>query len=337
MPFRLALAIGGLVLGLVAAGPAVAGPPSSEAAPEQNIWLKRLHEAATLKNYRGTLVMTTGGAVASARVAHFCDGSEQFERIESLDGPSRQVFRHNGVVHTLWPDDKVVVVEQRDAGASLPALLRARPEQRLFEHYDLTFKGYERVAGHEAQVALLQPRDGLRFAQKFWSDRRTGLLLRADLVAADGRVLESAAFSDVEIDVKPRVDHVLRQMKNIDGYRVIRPQVTPTALDREGWTVRDVPGFRQVSCVRRAGDPLQASEPRPASTDGMVQAVFSDGLTHVSLFIETYQPDRHKGSGGSVGATHTLMQRRDQWWITVMGDVPAATLARFADALQRQR
>ena len=69
----------------------------------------------------------------------------------------------------------------------------------------------------------------------------------------------------------------------------------------------------------------------------MLQAIWSDGLTYVSLFVEPYDAERHMRPMQTViGATQTLMQRRDQWWITVVGDVPAATLAQFAKALERK-
>ena len=38
----------------------------------------------------------------------------------------------------------------------------------------------------------------------------------------------------------------------------------------------------------------------------------------------------------SVGATQTLMRQQGAWWVTVVGDVPAETLRRFADALERR-
>ena len=71
----------------------------------------------------------------------------------------------------------------------------------------------------------------------------------------------------------------------------------------------------------------------------VLQAVYSDGLTQVSLFVEPIE--KHKGRGPMrvhVGATHTLMQPyADDWWVTVMGDVPAATLEMFYKALERKR
>jgi sigma-E factor negative regulatory protein RseB len=37
----------------------------------------------------------------------------------------------------------------------------------------------------------------------------------------------------------------------------------------------------------------------------------------------------------SVGPTQTLMQQQGDWWVTVVGDVPAATLRMFAKGLER--
>ena len=70
-----------------------------------------------------------------------------------------------------------------------------------------------------------------------------------------------------------------------------------------------------------------------------MQAVFSDGLARVSLFIEATDPARQRQALLThLGATHTLMKPRDsQWWVTVMGDVPAATLKAFADGLGRSK
>jgi sigma-E factor negative regulatory protein RseB len=109
--------------------------------------------------------------------------------------------------------------------------------------------------------------------------------------------------------------------------------VVRTDLEAEGWTLPAPPaGFRQLSCVRR---PLDAGTGPGAQA---LQAIFSDGLTHVSVFIEAYDAQRHpKPMWTSIGATHTLMRRRDDAWITVMGDVPLPTLKLFMQALERRR
>ena len=69
----------------------------------------------------------------------------------------------------------------------------------------------------------------------------------------------------------------------------------------------------------------------------MIQAVFSDGITNVSLFIEPYNAERHPRPAitAVVSATQALMSRQGDFWITVVGDVPKATLRAFYDAVDR--
>ena len=110
-------------------------------------WLMRIHDAASHSNFQGTFVVSAGGAVSSARIAHYCEGRNQFERIDSLDGPARHVFRHNEVVHTVWPHTHVAVVEQREWQRSFPALLPVG-DDRIAEFYALQTLSTERVAGH---------------------------------------------------------------------------------------------------------------------------------------------------------------------------------------------
>ena len=310
------------------------GNPAAQAKDVRS-WLMRIHDAASRRNFQGTFVVSGGGNVASARMSHFCEGSNQYERIESLDGKARNVFRHNDVVHTVWPASRVAVVEQRDLLTSFPALLQAGADS-VGDWYELRQQDDERVAGHAANVLHVRAKDALRYGYRLWSDKASGLLLRADVLSARGEVLETSAFSDISIGVRPQPESVLQAMKKLDGYRVLRPVMSPTSLEAEGWAMRQVaPGFRQVRCVNRdmdnAGD--------VAATGGaqrVLQAIFADGMTYVSLFIEPYK-DVHRPLHAAVGATQTLSMRQGDWWITVIGDVPAATLQLFASALERKK
>ncbi|HSI58078.1 MAG TPA: MucB/RseB C-terminal domain-containing protein [Ideonella sp.] len=306
--------------------------PPQEESRDARSWLMRIHEAASRRNYQGTLVVTTAGSVSSSRVAHFCDGKQQYERVEALDGQARSMVRRNEEVHTLWPKAKVAVVEQRDTRASFPALLSGGG-RGVLEWYELKVQGPDRIAGYDAEVVLLKARDAMRYSQRLWAERQTGLLLRSDTLQADGRLLESSAFSELAINVKPQPDLLMQPLKRLDGYRVLRPAVLPTTLEAEGWSLGAVPaGFKEVQCAKRSLDPTGGN-----SAPVVLQAIYSDGLTHVSLFIEPFQAQRHQAElNAAIGATHTLMVRLGDHWITVVGDVPAETLKRFVAALDRK-
>ena len=328
-----------LLTGLLPLG-AVAGPESVLATADARVLLTRIRSAATTANYQGTMVFSFGGTISSSRVGHYAVGDQTYEHVEALDGRQQRILRHNDAVHTLWPQTRVAVVEKRETRAAWSTTPQQVDLQAL-DVYEFRREGAARVAGRDAAVLLMQPRDALRFAQRLWVDEATGLMLRADVIgppegpAATAPVLESTAFSEVAIGVKPRVDDVmqeLRSARSLAGWRVLRPEQQRTELEAEGWALpRPVAGFQLAACVRRfmgaASERLQ-----------VLQAVFTDGLTHVSLFIEPFQAKRHHGElRASLGATSTLMQRRGEHWVTVVGDVPAPTLKLFADAVERRQ
>jgi sigma-E factor negative regulatory protein RseB len=283
--------------------------------------------------------------MSSSRVWHFCVGDQTFEKLESLDGRQQQIYRHNDDVHTLWPQTRLAVIEKREAPAAWSTTPQA-VDPRVLEQYALQREGHARVAGREADVFLLEPRDDLRFAQRLWADQTTGLLLRADVLAqpavppttqapAGRAVVESTAFSEVEIGVKAQPEVVVAAMRKLDGYRVQRPPQRRTALESEGWTLtRPVPGFVLASCLAR---PIEHGDDAAQPAQAVLHAVFSDGLAHVSLFVEPFNPARHRHELlARQGATGTVMLRRKTHWFTAVGDVPLATLRRFVDALERR-
>lgn len=315
--------------------PAMAGAeaPMPASAAEARQWLARIHNAASTANYHGTLVFSGAGTLSSSRVWHYCVGDQTYERVESLDGRQQHIVRHNDAVHTLWPQTRVAVIEKRETLAAWSTTPQSVEPQAL-EQYELKREGSARVAGREAAVLLLQPRDALRYAQRLWADQATGLMLRADVMAADRArtVLESTAFSEIDIGVKPQPETVLQAARKLDGYRTVRPQQRRTTLEAEGFVLaRPVQGFKLAGCVKRGMETAGDDAP-------VLQAVFTDGLTHVSVFVESFKPQFHGTEmQAQQGATSTVMLRRGEFWLTVVGDVPAVTLKLFADAVERRR
>ncbi len=304
-------------------------------ASDARAWLTRIHVAARGGNYQGTLVYSTGGQLSSSRVWHFSVGDQAYERLEALDGRQQRITRHNDIVHTFWPQTMVAVVEKRETLAAWATTPQQIDPQAL-DQYELRREGSSRVAGREAAVLLLEPRDALRYAQRVWADQITGLMLRADVMAGASRaarvVLESTAFSEVEIGVKPQPELVMQFMRKLDGYQQVRPQQQRTTLTAEGWALpKPVPGFRLAGSMRRGMQNAGDDEP-------VLQTVFTDGLIHISVFLEPFKAQRHQAEvQAQQGATSTVMARRGDHWVTVVGDVPAATLKLFSVAFERLR
>ena len=313
-------------------GPSVAPPPSL--APERTLheWLVRMHEAARRRTYTGTFVVSAGNSISSARIWHVCDGDLQMERVEALTGPPRSTFRRNDQLLTLYPDSRLAVAERRESFGQFPNLLQPGGTA-LGQLYGIRFAGSERVAGLEADVVQLRPNDALRFAYQIWTEKKTGMVLKLQTIDARGRVLEQAAFSELQLDAPVSMTKLAQMMGNTEGYQIERTDLVKTSAADQGWGMKSaVPGFQAVSCyLRPTAVPADA---RPEST---LQWIFSDGLATVSLFIEAFEPRRHgQPMAQALGATHTLTRRIGDWWLTAVGEVPPHTLAAFAQALQRK-
>ncbi len=338
---RLTLMAAGLLLGLVPVAFAQnrALVESSILAPgpvldsDMGVWLKRVHEASRRRAYVGTFVVSAGGHMASARIWHVCDGEQQVERVESLTGVPRSTFRRNDQVMTFLPQSKVVISEKRESLGLFPNLLSGA-DSAIAQSYRLRQTGQERVAGFEADVVQLQAQDSLRFGYRVWTEKKTGLVVKLQTLDTAGRVLEQAAFSELQLDTPVSMGKLVQMMNKTQGYEIETPSMVKTTAAAEGWAFKSVvSGFKPVSCHNRV---VSAEVGAPLAT--LVQCVFSDGLASVSLFIEGFEARRHAQPGAqAMGATHTLTRRMGDWWLTAVGEVPAPTLAIFAQGLERTR
>jgi sigma-E factor negative regulatory protein RseB len=316
---------------------AAAQTPALPGDKDMGAWLKRMQEAPRRRAYAGTYVVSSSaGALSSARIWHVCDGSQQLERVEALTGAPRSTFRRNDEVLTFRADEKTVVAEKREA----PGLFPNRQivgDKVIAEFYTLQAAGSERVAGHDADVVQLVPRDALRYGYRVWSEKKTGLVVKLQTIDGSGRVLEQSAFSELQLNAPVKMDQLARMMAGTSGYRVEKAEVIATTAGAEGWSIRHaVPGFLPTTCLKRQISPGQVGP-------GMLQWVFSDGLASVSLFVEGFDPQRHRREGMSaLGATQSLTKHladrsEGDWWLTVVGEVPAQTLQAFAQGLERRK
>ncbi|WBY00882.1 MucB/RseB C-terminal domain-containing protein [Ramlibacter tataouinensis] len=312
-------------------GVAAAQQPVAAAGPQAergvNEWLMRMQEASRERSYIGTFVVSSsGGALSSARIWHAGHPTQQVEKVDVLTGVPRSTYRRNEEVLTFLPEDRLVRAEKREAMGLFPNLLRSS-DTSIPEFYTARRTGSDRVAGFDADVVQLAPRDHLRFGYRVWSEKRSGLVIKLQTLDDQGRVLEQAAFSELQLDVPVRADKIARMMQPPPGWRVERTQAVKTDAASEGWALKAaVPGFKPMNCYKR-----------PAA-GGSLQWIFSDGLAAVSLFIEPYDRERHQQEGlMASGATQTLTRHMEHWWVTVVGEVPAQTLRAFAQGIERRR
>ncbi len=310
-------------------------------------WLVRMHEGSRKRTYVGTFVVSSSNSMSSSRIWHVCDGEQQMERVEALTGAPRSTIRRNDEVVTFLADSKTAISEKRESLGVFPNLLKTN-QPGLEQFYSARQGGVDRVAGFEADVVWLQPKDALRFGYRVWSEKKSGLVVKLQTLDVDGRVLEQAAYSELQFDAPVSMGKLTQMMTRLEGYKVVRPdQIKTTALS-EGWILKNpVAGFKPVSCFKRN---IAKADAASTGSESSMQWIFSDGLASVSLFVENFDRLKHLQEGQSAtGATHSLTRRLVErqgdkpgdkvgdWWLTVLGEVPLQTLASFAQGLERKK
>jgi len=299
-----------------------AGSAAMDRSPSQ--WLQAIQAAAQSGNYTGTIVYQHGDEVRSSRIIHFFDGKVSSERVQTLDGRPREFIRHGDEVQCLYPQLRRVIIEHAGRRAAFPSLGEGGPASVL-EHYALRSAERERVAGVECQVLQLTPMDALRYGYRLCIDPKSGLLLKVQVLAQDDAVIEQIAFSDVRIG-EPISPAQLRPSFSTVGWDVVRRESHAVELSQQGWSVTAPDGFRRLTEVERHLD--------TGSTHAALQAVYSDGLATVSVFIEPGAPAVEADAASAHGPLSAFTRRVGDARVTVVGEVPQATARSFADSVR---
>jgi sigma-E factor negative regulatory protein RseB len=311
-------------LGLAAALIAAPLACAQDAAP----WLAKVTQAARAQTYLGTVVYRQSNRIETFRLAHLNDGGQEVEKILSLDGPAREVVRSATEVRLYFPEAKVVRVEPRSFRNVFPSL---SPEQirNLSQYYDFKQLPGERVAGRVADVALFEPKDGLRYGHRFWSDAESGLLLKARLVNDRGEAVEEFAFTDVTINAKLDREMLKPSWPSVPPDWQVRQGGSAGVVQNDtGWSVGKVPpGFTKVM----EGFRTLRGKPNPVA-----HIVYSDGLVAVSVFVEPFTVTQTQVGLTQAGGLNLYTTRSDAYLVTVMGEAPPATVRQIAQSVSRK-
>jgi len=289
-------------------------------------WLQAIQSAARHQSFSGTIVYQRGDEVHASRVVQVYDGVQSRERVLPLDGQPREFIRNGEEVQCLYPHLHRIVVEHSGVRA-FPAFAEPLPADVL-SHYSLRRQGSERVAGSMCDVVELLPRDNLRYGYRLWVEPTSGLLFKAQTLNERGAVLEQIAFTDVHVGeaVDPAL---LKPSWSTAGWTIDRPQSKATELRQQGWSVTAPSGFHRLAEVMRHLIGEGDSAPRAA-----LQAVYSDGLATVSVFIERDGPTPPKPEETQRRGSVTAFSRQvGDVRVTVVGEVPPATAQSIAESV----
>lgn len=300
-----------------------------QAATDDEMWqsLQKAALAAHALNYKGIFVCQIGPQFKSVQITHLFNGKGEFARNVLLDGSPREVLSQGSDLVIYNPRNEKVVIEKRRGQNMFPAILPTNLDA-IKASYSVRSGDLERIAGRPAKVLYLDAKDNLRYSYQFWIDAEYGLLLKSVLLNQQNKVIESIGFNQLSLINALDLDWFKPKFDNNKNY--VMEDEMATVADNSvatNWTVTELPvGYRKIDQVIR----MVHGKSLPVT-----QVVFSDGLASVSLFVEPLKSASFaKFAHGVVGNASFYASATDRYQLTVVGEVPEATVEKIANAVE---
>ncbi|WP_410480945.1 MucB/RseB C-terminal domain-containing protein [Pseudomonas plecoglossicida] len=295
---------------------------AANSSPEASEWLNKLAQAEQNQSYQGSFVYERNGSFSSHDIWHRVEGGKVSERLLQLDGTAQEIVRVDGKVECVSGAFSSAV------SAPANAAQRVLDPLKLMGWYDLSVAGKSRVAGRDAVIVALTPRDQHRYAFELHLDRTTGLPLRSLMVNDKGQLLERFQMTRLDTN-EPPSDNDLRPSAACKPVQQVAPANNDSVAGwRSDWLP---PGFELVnSSVRR--DPKQGST--------VSSLMYDDGLARFSVFLEPVNDDGGTDTRAQLGPTAAVSRRlntpKGKVMVTVVGEIPLGTAERVALSMRPQ-
>ncbi len=289
-------------------------------------WLKRMDHAVEYLNYEGTLVHMHAGRADTYQIYHRVADGAVTERLVALDGAGREIIRNQDEVTCIFPDQQSVVVEkrrERDSGqsplrASLPTY-----SQSGERYYQFSMVRSERVAGRDARLVAIRPKDNYRYGYRLWLDEATAMPLKSQLRSEEtGNYVEEILFANISLPERVSADRV-RSSLVTDEFSWLRAENSTPSMRKESvdahWRAMELPpGFMLAAAKLELL--TDAASPRH-------HIVYTDGLATVSVFIDVTVAASEQAEGVSkIGTANAYSTMHDGWLVTAVGQVPLRTV-----------
>lgn len=293
----------------------LAAPARADEAAAHEL-LSRMSQSLRSVDYEGSFIYQHDGRTDALRIFH-AGGNPERERLISLTGARGEVVR----------DGTAIVCVQ--AGGGVPTLFASRAESQLLplvpnvrelgSEYAVATAGDDRVAGYDARIVEIAPRDPYRYGYRLWLSKDNQLLLRSAVFDAAKRPLEQFMFVALDVGTRPSETDLV---PSGDVAAAATPADEMPLATRPAWDVANLPpGFHLVRAQQASGAAPEAEH-----------LVYTDGLASVSVYIEPHALSAPVAVESAMmhGALSIHSVDGAGMRVTALGDVPPATVQAMA-------
>ena len=282
--------------------------------------LEKMLAASRTVNYSGLVTYEKAARIKTVEILHLVNRDFSFRKINHLDGPKGQYSK-------LLPVDHCTsLIPYEDYPIASSFLSEEILEQIKKSYYFDLIRPSEnipvRVAGRDAAVVLIRPRDEHRLPLRLSIDAESGIVLKTELFNLEGKALERFQF--IKLAVGGDLDLLQIPLDGLPNEFNCGSVVNRAVSD--AWRFRWMPSNFLIRKAERLA---------PARQDTFV---FSDGLAVVTVIIESPKlssklPELKLNYGGAsiVSLKHTFDGK--VFNVSVVGEIPLPTAIKIANGV----
>ena len=282
--------------------------------------LQQMQSAVSQQNFELSMVKARQGRLEPIRFSHGIIDGKEVAHLSYLDGKAVEFLQRQNE-YTFFENTHEPYTLK---GARFPGVwssLVRMPLPRVMESYDPV------VAGLVAQVVRLVPKEADKYGFVLWIDEQSHLLLRVDMVDREGNLVEQVLGVDLDRQSAPAPWLVTLARSKLPDALALE-DAYPAPQQTLNWHLTWLPdGFKVLSQDRH--QLVSTSLP----VDYMM---LSDGLVDLSVYVSRVDPKQavrqqliRQGATSLVSFVNEVGVE-----ITVVGEVPAETAKRIAEAVQ---
>ncbi len=328
--------------------------------------LNRMRLALHQLNYSGTLVYRRDDSLSTLRIEHSVVNGVERERVVRLNEQGSEISRELkgfslASIPVIRPQmEKVYSFDwgRENRVANIPCrIITARPKDRvrylqkycidtksgLLLDYMLVGKTHKPVEQFMfTSIQYSHPQDESLELEHTGKSRHKNL---GNGTTPDDVIMESLPL-DVEMKLKATAPELLGKMP-IPEVKVVKaktttiklhtsPQRRPVSASQldDGWVMEPLPAGFEIS----QAPPIKPSADNETPTK---HYIITDGLSSLSVFVSPLSSSSHQkfvskqGVQLNSGALNVISRKKDNYLITVVGEVPESTLKSVIQSLRR--
>jgi sigma-E factor negative regulatory protein RseB len=273
--------------------------------------------ASRMVNYSGLVTFERSSRIKSAEILHLTNGSLSFSEVMHLDGPP-------GKFSVLTDNDNCFTDSVRSDFVDSQLLVNQINLEHIKQSYSFEVsraidKSPIRVAGRDAMVMLIRPKDQHRLPIRLAIDEETGLILRAELFDLAGKALERFQFVDLRVGGQldlMTIPSTAAKIEDLCNQRLVMPY-------DNNWRFSWLPANFKLRKLHKN------------SKSGQLTMVFFDGLAVFSIIVESPDissdlPTFELIDGGTSVFSAKVEAKNNIVNISVVGEIPMATAKKIA-------